>query len=73
MRFIKVLVVIAALVFVGQVQAQELKFGHINIQQMVAELPEKVAADKELQNEATKLQEQLQVMQEDIQSLILLV
>jgi len=68
MKFLKVLVVIAAFAFVGKAQAQDLKFGHVNIQQMVAELPDKVAADKELQAEATKLQEQLQVMQQDLQT-----
>ncbi|MCG8578625.1 MAG: OmpH family outer membrane protein [Bacteroidales bacterium] len=67
MKFLKVLVVIAAVAFAGKVQAQDLKFGHVNIQQMVSELPDKVAADKELQAEATKLQEQLQVMQQDLQ------
>lgn len=68
MKFLKVIVVIAAVAFAGKTQAQELKFGHVNIQQMVAELPEKIAADKELQSEATKLQEQLQVMQQDLQT-----
>ena len=67
MKFLKVLVVIAVFVFAGKAQAQDLKFGHIDIKKLVAELPEKVAADKELQNEGTKLQEQLQVMQEDLQ------
>ncbi|WP_430814568.1 OmpH family outer membrane protein [Carboxylicivirga sp. RSCT41] len=67
MKLLKVLVVIAAVAFAGKVQAQDLKFGHINIQQMVSELPDKIAADQELQSEATKLQEQLQVMQQDLQ------
>jgi outer membrane protein len=68
MKFLKVLIVVAAVAFAGKVQAQDLKFGHVNIQQMVSELPDKVAADKELQAEATKLQEQLQVMQQDLQT-----
>ncbi len=67
MKFIKVLVVVAAIAFAGKVQAQELKFGHINIQELVMQLPDKVAADNELQAEANKLQEQLQVMQQDLQ------
>lgn len=69
MKFLKVLVVIAAVAFAGKVQAQDLKFGHVNIQQMVSELPEKIDADKQLQDEATKLQEQLQVMQKDLQNM----
>ncbi len=68
MKFLKVAVVIVAFALVGKAQAQDLKFGHVNIQKMVGELPEKVAADKELQAEATKLQEQLQVMQQDLQN-----
>ncbi|MBK3517870.1 OmpH family outer membrane protein [Carboxylicivirga marina] len=66
MKFLKVLVVIAAVAFAGKVQAQDLKFGHVNIQQMVSELPEKISADAELQAEAQKLQEQLQVMEQDL-------
>jgi len=52
--------------FSGKVTAQELKFGHINIQKLVAELPEKKAADAQLQAEAGKLQDQLKVMSEDL-------
>ncbi|MBZ4676412.1 MAG: molecular chaperone Skp [Anaerophaga sp.] len=46
--------------------AQELKFGHLNVQQLISELPEKQAADKELQSEAQKLQNQLQVMSQEL-------
>ena len=46
--------------------AQELKFGHINIQKLVAELPEKKAADAQLHAEAEKLQDQLKVMSQDL-------
>lgn len=67
MKLIKVFVFVAAIAFAGKVQAQDLKFGHINIQELVMQLPDKIAADKELQTEATKLQEQLQVMQQDLQ------
>ncbi len=52
--------------FSGKVTAQELKFGHINIQKLVTELPEKKAADAQLNAEATKLQDQLKVMSEDL-------
>ncbi|WP_439181628.1 OmpH family outer membrane protein [Carboxylicivirga taeanensis] len=67
MKFLKVLAVVAVVAFAGKAQAQDLKFGHINIQELVMQLPDKVAADKSLQAEATKLQEQLQVMQQDLQ------
>jgi outer membrane protein len=46
--------------------AQELKFGHLNVQQLISEMPEKQAADKELQSEAQKLQNQLQVMSQEL-------
>jgi len=46
--------------------AQDLKFGHINVQKLIAELPAKQAADKELQSEAQKLQSQLQVMSQEL-------
>jgi outer membrane protein len=46
--------------------AQELKFGHLNVQQLISELPEKQAADRELQSEAQKLQNQLQVMSQEL-------
>ncbi|MCU4177544.1 OmpH family outer membrane protein [Carboxylicivirga sp. N1Y90] len=67
MKTLKIFAVIAVFAIAGKVQAQDLKFGHIHIQQVVAELPEKIAADKELQDEATKLQNQLQVMQADLE------
>ncbi len=56
----------AIVTFSAKVTAQELKFGHINIQKLVSELPEKKAADAQLQAEATKLQDQLKVMSEDL-------
>ncbi len=46
--------------------AQELKFAHLNVQKLISELPQKQAADKELQDEAKKLQSQLQVMSQEL-------
>lgn len=46
--------------------AQELKFAHIDIQKLVATLPDKVKADKALQDEANKLQSQLKIMSEEL-------
>lgn len=67
MKFLKVIVIVVAFTLSGKAVAQDLKFGHINIQELVAQLPEKLAADKTLQDEATKLQNQLQVMQSDLE------
>jgi len=47
--------------------SQELKFGHIDVQTFIAELPEKIEADKSLQKEATNLQNNLKVMQDDLE------
>jgi len=68
MKLIKIFILFAFVTFTGKATAQELKFGHINIQQLVAELPAKKAADAQLQAEATKLQDQLKVMSEDLDS-----
>jgi len=46
--------------------AQELKFGHLNVQKLISELPEKINADQELQKEAKKLQDQLEVMSKEL-------
>jgi outer membrane protein len=59
---------IAALLSLGvSGVAQELKFGHIDIQKLVMELPDKIAADKALQAEAQSLQDNLKVMTEDLE------
>ena len=66
MKAIKLLLVVAAVMISSSTFAQELKFGHVNIQKLVAELPEKVAADQKLQNEAQKLEQNLKVMNEEL-------
>ncbi len=66
MKSLKVLLVIAVMVFSANTFAQELKFGHINIQKLVSELPAKIEADKQLQSEADKLDQNLKVMNEEL-------
>ncbi|SMO60661.1 periplasmic chaperone for outer membrane proteins Skp [Saccharicrinis carchari] len=66
MKSIKLLFVVVAVVFSSSAFGQELKFGHVNIQKLVTELPDKVAADKKLQNEAQKLEQNLKVMNEEL-------
>lgn len=59
--------VAAILLFVGlSAFAQDLKFGHIDVQKFIMELPEKIEADKNLQKEANSLQNNLKVMSEDL-------
>ncbi len=66
MKSIKLLLVVIAVVASSSAFGQELKFGHINIQKLVTELPDKLAADKKLQNEAKKLEDNLKVMNEEL-------
>ncbi|WP_066632880.1 OmpH family outer membrane protein [Labilibacter marinus] len=68
MKSIKLLLVIAAVVVSSSVFAQDLKFGHVNIQELVAALPAKLEADKKLQDEAQKLEQNLKVMNEELDS-----
>lgn len=60
-------VIAAVFVCLGMASfAQDLKFGHIDVQKLIMELPEKIEADKSLQKEATNLQNNLKVMSEDL-------
>ncbi len=66
MKIFKLLLVAVILSAATGVSAQNLKFGHINVQELIAGLPIKIAADKQLQSEAQKLQDQLKVMSEEL-------
>lgn len=67
MKLFKLLFLSAAL-FVGvAANGQELKFGHIDVQKLISEIPEKIAAEKTLQEEAKKLEDQLKVMGSDLE------
>lgn len=47
------------------VSAQDLKFGHINMQELIMELPDKQVADQKLQAEAKTLQDRMKMMSEE--------
>jgi outer membrane protein len=66
MKIFKLLLVAVILSTTAGVSAQDLKFGHVNVQELIARLPVKQAADKALQDEASKLQDQLKVMSEEL-------
>ncbi len=66
MKIFKLLLVAVILSATAGVSAQNLKFGHINVQELISALPAKQVADKELQSEAQKLQNQLKVMSEEL-------
>lgn len=65
MRFIKTIAIACLLLITSAITAQELKFGHINVQELIMELPDKKDADSKLQAEAQILQDRLKVMSEE--------
>jgi outer membrane protein len=65
MKMFKFTAVVAFLLFASFASAQELKFGHISIQQLIAELPEKITADNAIQAEAKLLQDRRTIMQDE--------
>ena len=67
MKSIKYTLVVILFLVSFSAFSQDLKFGHIDVQQFIAELPEKIEADKSLQKEATNLTNNLKVMQEDLE------
>jgi len=65
MKIFKFFAIASFLMIVSLSSAQELKFGHINIQQLIVGLPEKVTADNAIQAEAKVLQDRRTIMQEE--------
>lgn len=67
MKILKALCLAAAATVSAVASAQELKFAHIDTQKLVSEIPEKIAAEATLQEEAKKLEDQLRIMNNDLQ------
>ena len=68
MKAIKIIISALALVAsVATSYAQDLKFAHIDSQKFLSELPEWIAAQTKAQEEATKLEDQLKVMNNELQ------
>jgi outer membrane protein len=65
MKILKFLTIASLLLMSSIVTAQELKFGHISMQELIMELPDKVEADQKLQAEAQILQDRMRVMSEE--------
>ena len=59
----KILVLTVALMIGSNAIAQNLKFGHINTSELLVSMPERGAAQLELQEYAKKLENQLEIMQ----------
>ncbi len=66
MRNICIGVLCCLALFAGKLPAQTLKFGHIDFQQVLQAMPEKVAADSALRKLTTELQAELTKMQKDL-------
>ncbi len=67
MKSLKYSLIAFLLMIAGSVMAQDLKFGHLDVQALIMALPDKVAADQALQKQAQDLQNNLKVMTEDLE------
>lgn len=68
MKTLKTILLVVSTMMIGVVaNAQELKFGHVDSQALLANMPDKLAAEKTLQDEASKLEEQLKIMSADLE------
>lgn len=65
MKMIKTYVLACLLLVSSMLTAQDLKFGHVNMQELIMELPAKLEADTKLQAEAQILQDRMKVMSEE--------
>jgi outer membrane protein len=69
MRKLIVIIVLFVAVAAVKVNAQNLKFGHIDMQQLIQVMPERTAALANLEKEAGELEEMLGTMQEELQTM----
>lgn len=67
-RIFKICLIAMMLVSAGFVQAQTLKFAHIDSQALIQAMPETAAAQKTLEEQAKGLEDQLASMQKEFQS-----
>jgi outer membrane protein len=65
MKLINLFLIVCLFSTASVVSAQDLKFGHINMQELIMGLPDKVVADQKLQAEAKVLQDRMQVMSDE--------
>ncbi len=69
MKRITLLVILLVAGMATLVKAQDLKFGHIDMQELIMVMPERTTALAELEKEATELEEMLMTMQQELQTL----
>ena len=65
MKLINLFLIVCLFLTTSVVSAQDLKFGHINMQELILELPAKVEADQKLQAEAKTLQDRMKMMSDE--------
>ncbi len=67
-RALKICLLAILVVATGAVNAQTLKFGHIDSQALIAVMPETKAAQTEMENQAKSLEDQMAAMQNEYQT-----
>lgn len=69
MKKVLILIVLFAAGITSQVKAQALKFGHIDIQQLIQVMPERQAAIDAMEKETNELEGMLGTMQDELQKM----
>lgn len=64
----RICLVAVAILSAGLVQAQTLKFGHINTQELIPTMPDYIAAQKLVEEQAKSLEDQLKNMEKEFQT-----
>lgn len=67
-NLVKICLVAVMMMSVSFVQAQSLKFAHINTQELIPNMPEYAAAQKQIETQASTLETQLGTMQKELQT-----
>ncbi|GAB5539756.1 MAG: OmpH family outer membrane protein [Salibacteraceae bacterium] len=70
MRYTTILFSLFMLISAGVFSQSKMKFGHINSQELLESMPEKIEADKKLEAHAMQLEKQLQAMTTEFESKI---
>lgn len=67
-KLISISVIVFLILFSGSINAQELKFGHIDLQALIQVMPERTAAEQQYSKQAKELEDQLKTMQDDLEA-----
>jgi outer membrane protein len=69
MKRIIILVTVMVMALSSGLKAQELKFGHIDMQELIQVMPERTSALSTLETEAGELEDMLMTMQQELQTM----